>query len=332
MYIVAGLLNLFVFNLQAVLGVAWAAGEEAETTPVEAAETPSTDKEVEDESATKSPEKRGLFRLTGVHGENPQYQFLYTVPQQIPAVAQAYEPRAAAAGLIPKYEPLMKMFPSTAYSIPSPAYPQAYSAPSAAASYPSSAPAPIQLSAPTAMILMMVPPHAGQPYPQLMLVPYNNIASPNHILPYQQPRVPIQLVPQFVPLPIKGYGQYPSAHFKSSEYSQKPQSAPQQYLSSHSPQYQSSQQYLSSQSPQYQSSQQYLSSQSPQYQSSQQYLTSQSPQYQSAQQYLTSQSPQYQEAAAGSEEQDVSVTSGPPYNTRVPYRSQSDSSSLSSHQ
>ncbi|KAG8327261.1 hypothetical protein J6590_024646 [Homalodisca vitripennis] len=228
---------------QFLLSAAVSAAEDAEATTSVVGEEPkqsetkdSTPKE--DEQSTRSPEKRGLFRLTGVHGENFQpYNFVYPIPQQMagyqqPSVNQQYDPRAAGVAGSPKYEQTyVKITPSVGYSA-QPTYQQPIILPSASSPYSS------PYVAPTTMILLMVPPHPGNPYGSLMLVPSNNIFpqyTPNHILPYQaSSRVNVQLVPQFIPIPVK-YGQtssLPAAHYKGAEFLQKPQHVSQQYLSS----------------------------------------------------------------------------------------------------
>lgn len=225
-----------------LFGVALASGEEMEGVPTEVeddSKQPDSEEPVKEaEGASKTQEKRGLFRVTGVHGENLQpYQFVYPVPQQ----AAAYQPQQ-----MPQYEP------RSVGSLPSPTilkpYPMPYAQPTYQQQYvinsPSPAPhVPIPYSSHTPMILLMMPPHPGNPYGSLMLLPYNNIVpqyNPNNIVPQYTPnnivpnRVPFQYVPQYVPVPVKGYGQAPgfsSAHFKTSEYSQKPSVGP-QYLSS----------------------------------------------------------------------------------------------------
>lgn len=212
---------------QIVLAIGLARGEEAEATTAAVAEemkpAEESDTPPKTEEEAKNPEKRGLFRVTGVHGENPsQYQLVYSLPQHLPQ-QQSYqhpgvpvEQRADPSASLIREHAYLKAYPNMGYSA-QPTYQQPYALPS-----PSHYPIPY--SAPTTMILLMMPPHPGNPYGSLMLVPASSIFTPNHIMPYNAPnRVPIQFVPQYVPVPVKGYQgpAYPAAHFKD-QYPQKP--------------------------------------------------------------------------------------------------------------
>ncbi|XP_054263585.1 uncharacterized protein LOC128986972 [Macrosteles quadrilineatus] len=192
-----------------VLAVGLVRGEDVEVTTVTAEEMKLDDVDTPVKSDDeKNPEKRGLFRVTGVHGENPQYQVVYALPQQIPQ-QQYQHPVETRAVPSASYKPYM------GYSA-QPTYQQPFVIPSPSM--------PVPYSTPTPMILLMMPPHPGNPYGSLILVPASNFFTPNHIMPYNAPgRVPIQFVPQYVPVPVKGYqgSAYPTAHFKD-QYSQKP--------------------------------------------------------------------------------------------------------------
>lgn len=202
-----------------MLGVSTSRGKEVEatTTAVEPKEEGTTQ---DAEGSTKGPEKRGLYRVTGVLGENPQPYFVYSDQQQA-SVGPQYEPRAAAASPAPKYETTyVKPYPLAGFSA-QPTYQQQFVLPGPGHAYPYSAPIP----APAApMVLLMMPPHPGSPYGSLMLLPASNIFpqfTPNHILPYHTPApAPSRYVfPQYVPVPAKPF--LPTAHFKN-EYPQKP--------------------------------------------------------------------------------------------------------------
>lgn len=218
------------FELQLLVGVAVCWGEDAEVTTSKVKEGSLKGEKAtqEAERSTKTPEKRGLFRVTGVLGENPQPYFVYSDPQQ--ALGSQYDPRASGTSPI-KYETAFsKPYPLGGYNA-QPAYqqqyviPTQYNAPLPPAGHPAfpfSGPL-AATAAPTPMVILMMPPHPGNPYGSLMLIPAASIFphfTPNHILPYPAQAASRFVSPQYVPVPIKPY---PAAHFKA-DYSQKPNS------------------------------------------------------------------------------------------------------------